>query len=236
MADDARRRHAVDHGARAVRQHRAGGPVSAPSHLGLRFRRTFDHADLQGRGRRHRADEPDAGGRGARLADGPGQRLLDEERRPAAPVGRGRRGRAAALQPGEAAPGRRQTGAGGAGLQHRRGGLLRGGVPRAGMRGHRLDGRWFAWCRRVRHHGHRRTGGGFRLLLRLRPAADAPCAVQRHGVRRAAVVRGAHGVRIRRLHGLFVQNQIRQQAHLQAPRGSRASATPRPASPSAKPG
>ena len=67
--------------------------------------------------------------------------------------------------------------------------------------------------------GYRRTGTGFRLLLRLRAAADAPCALQRRGAGRPAVVRRAHGVRIRRLHGLFVQNQIRLQTYLQGGAG-----------------
>ena len=64
-----------------------------------------------------------------------------------------------------------------------------------------------------------RTGAGFRLLLRLRAAADAPCALQRRGAGRPVVVRRAHGVRIRRLHGLFVQNQIRLQTYLQGGAG-----------------
>ena len=50
-------------------------------------------------------------------------------------------------------------------------------------------------------------------------SADAPCALQRRGAGRPAVVRRAHGMRIRRLHGLFVQDQIRLQTYLQGGAG-----------------
>ena len=46
-------------------------------------------------------------------------------------------------------------------------------------------------------------------------AADAARAVRLGRAGRPAVVRGAYGMRFRRLHGLFVQNEIRQQTHLQ---------------------
>src|SRR5699024_6380183 len=58
-----------------------------------------------------------------------------------------------------------------------------------------------------------------RLFLRLRPAADAACAERRYEVQRSAELRGAHGLRIRRLHGVQMQNQIRQQTHLQGGAG-----------------
>ena len=45
--------------------------------------------------------------------------------------------------------------------------------------------------------------------------ADAPGLVAGHGVRRPAVVRGAHGLRFRRLHGLLVPDAHGRQAHLQ---------------------
>ena len=44
-------------------------------------------------------------------------------------------------------------------------------------------------------------------------------AIAERGAGRPAVVRRAHGVRIRRLHGLFVQNQIRLQTYLQGGAG-----------------
>ena len=63
------------------------------------------------------------------------------------------------------------------------------------------------------------AGNRLHRYLRVRAAADAPCALQRCGAGRPAVVRRAHGVRIRRLHGLFVQNQIRLQTYLQGGAG-----------------
>lgn len=87
------------------------------------------------------------------------------------------------------------------------------------------SGRWaatFIWPRPtvrrvsgVRHDGHRRVPPRVRLFLCLRAAADAAGIVRRCAAGRAALVRRAHGLRFRGLHGLFVQNQIRQQAHLQ---------------------
>ena len=62
---------------------------------------------------------------------------------------------------------------------------------------------------------HRRRRHRLRLLLCLRSAADAARAVRLGRAGRPAVVRGAYGMRFRRLHGLFVQNEIRQQTHLQ---------------------
>ena len=80
----------------------------------------------------------------------------DADTRPPAAGGR-RRGRAPALQPGAAAACRGARGAGGAGFQHRRGGLLRRRVPRPGVRRHRRHGRRIGGRRGFRHDGHRRA-------------------------------------------------------------------------------
>ncbi len=76
-------------------------------------------------------------------------------------------------------------------------------------------GRRFGGSQGFRHDGHRRVPPRVRLFLCLRAAADAAGIVRRCAAGRAALVRRAHGLRFRGLHGLFVQNQVRQQAHLQ---------------------
>ena len=104
-------------------------------------------------------------------------------------------------------------------LQHGGGGLLPRrvravGLPRRGGDGRRDGGR-----AGFRDRRDPRKRLGIRLFLRLRPAADAACAERRYEVQRSAELRGAHGLRIRRLHGVQLQNQIRQQAHLQGGAG-----------------
>ena len=53
------------------------------------------------------------------------------------------------------------------------------------------------------------------IILRLRPAADAACIERCDGRHPGRIeFRGAHGLRLRRLHGLFLSDEKRGQTYL----------------------
>ena len=61
---------------------------------------------------------------------------------------------------------------------------------------------------------------GFATDLRLRAGADAARGARRDRGRRAVELRTADGLRLRRVHGLLVPDEVREQAHLQGRPGA----------------
>ena len=107
------------------------------------------------------------------LTDGPRQRFLDEERRPAAPAGWGGVGvpplyNLAKRLLAEGKPVQVVLG-----FKHRRGGLYEEEFRALGCEVTVSGGRRLAGRRRVRHHGHRRAGLDFEAISM--PAARCRC-------------------------------------------------------------